>query len=318
MAPSTTEPGVVRSGNPSLMNPGNPVVAVGGETGVQSGGSVIRRMVKVLWASPTTQALLEWADGWFPPLQYVHRRIYEREFARVVPWARRFSGVFATFEEAVRAAPAGKPIGYDNPAAASFLQPSGDLMPSDYPVLFWLQKALAESPTLLDIGGYVGISYYSYRSYVSYPENLEWIIHDVPAVTAAGAEIARREDSRGLSFTTEITSALRPHTVLAAGSLQFIEENFSDLLLRMGALPTNLIVNKTPMTDLPEYVTLQDLGPGVCPYRILNRAKFIQSIESLGYRLVNSWMNVDFNCRIPFHPDRSVPSYSGMYFKVDK
>jgi putative methyltransferase (TIGR04325 family) len=300
------------------MDPVNPVMIVRGEARVQSGVSMIRRMGKAMLASPATQALLEWAEGWLPPLRYLHSRLYEREFARVVPWARRFRGVYTTFQEAIRAAPAGKPVGYDNPAAASFMQPSGALMPSDYPVLFWLQKALAESRTLLDIGGYVGISYYSYRNYIKYPENLEWIIHDVPAVTSAGVEIARHQDSRGLSFTTEITSALRPQTVLAAGSLQFIEQNFSDLLMRMGALPTNLIVSKTPMMDLPEFVTLQDLGPAVCPYRVFNRVKFIQSIESLGYRLVDSWSNIDFNCRIPFHPDRSVPSYSGMYFKADK
>ena len=134
-----------------------------------------------------------------------------------------------------------------------------------------------------------------------YPENLEWIIQDVPAVASAGTEIARNQKSRGLSFTTDITSVLRPHAVLAAGSLQFIEHDFSDLLRRMGALPTHLIVNKTPLTDRPEFVTLQDLGPAVCAYRIFNRAKLVRSIEALGYRLVDSWSNLDFSCRIPFH-----------------
>jgi len=301
-----------------MTNPVNPAMVIGGESKAKSGASGIRRTGKAVLTSPVTQAVLDWVEGWLPPLRYVHKRLYEREFARVVPWARRFWGVYATFEEAMVAAPASKPIGYDNSAAASFLQPSGALMPSDYPVLFWLERALAESPTLLDIGGYVGISYYSYRSYLRYPENLEWIIHDVPAVAAAGIEIAKQQASRGLSFTTEITAALKPHTVLAAGSLQYIEQNFPELLMRMGALPTNLIVNKTPLTDMPEFVTLQDLGPGVCPYRIQNRANFIQSIESLGYRLVDCWSNLDFSCRIPFYPDRSIPMYSGLYFKRGK
>ncbi len=284
----------------------------------ESGASAVRRLGKTLLDSPATRALLEWTESWLPPLRYLHERLYEREFARVVPWARRFRGVYGTFEEAIRAAPASKPVGYDNPDAASFMQASGALLPSDYPVLFWLGKALEESPLLLDIGGYVGISYYSYRNYLNYPENLQWVVNDVPAVTAAGIEIARRQDSRGLSFTAEIGSALSPRTVLAAGSLQFIEQNLSDLLLRMGALPTNLIVSKTPITDLPDFVTLQDLGPAVCPYRIFNRKQFIQSIESLGYRLVDSWANIDFNCRIPFHPDRTVPNYSGLYFRAGK
>ena len=287
------------------------------ETTANSGRNAIWRVGKSLVASPATQALVEWTEGWLPPLRAVHAHFYEREFARVVPWARRFRGAYATFQEAISAAPTGKPVGYDNPGAATFMEPSGSLLPSDYPVLFWLGKAIAELPSLLDIGGYVGISYYSYRNYLTYPENLEWIVHDVPAVTAAGVEIAQHRDSRGLSFITEITSELRPRTVLAAGSLQFMEENFSDLLLRMGALPKNVIVSKTPLTELPDFVTLQDLGPAVCPYKIFNRAKFVQSIEALGYRLVDSWANSDFQCRIPFHPDRSVPSYCGLYFKHD-
>ncbi len=299
------------------MNRASQATVADGVTRTHSGGSAIRRMCKALLASPITQPLLEWTESWLPPVQYLHARLYEREFAKVVPWARRFRGVYATFEEAIRAAPASKPVGYDNPAAASFMQPSGALLPSDYPVLFWLGKALEESPQLLDIGGYVGISYYSYRNYLNYPENLEWVVNDVPAVTAAGREIAKNQDSRGLSFMAEISAALRPRTVLAAGVLQFIEQPFTDLLTRMGALPTHLIVNKTPMTDLSEFVTLQDLGPAVCAYRIFNRANFIHSLESLGYRLVDFWANLDFACRIPFYLDRSVPSYSGMYFKRD-
>jgi putative methyltransferase (TIGR04325 family) len=91
---------------------------------------------------------------------------------------------------------------------------------------------------------------------------------------------------------------------------------FSELLARMAALPANLIIDKTPLTDLPEFVTLQDLGPRVCPYRIFNRARFLQSIELLGYRLVDSWISIDFSSRIPFHPDKHVPSDSGLYFRA--
>jgi len=307
---------MAQSKSRSLTNPDIPAAAGSAKATVRPGAGAFRRIGKALLASPSTQSALEWTEGWLPPLRYLHKRIYEREFARIVPWARRFRGVYSTFEEAVRAAPPGKPVGYDNPGAATFMDTSGPLLPSDYPVLFWLEKVLADSRVLLDIGGYVGISYYTYRKYLQYPENLQWIIQDVPAVTAAGTEIARNQDSRGLSFTTDITPALRPQAVLAAGSLQFIEHDFADLLRRMGALPAHLIVNKTPVTDLPGFVTLQDLGPAVCAYRIFNRAKLVQSVEALGYRLVDSWPNLDFSCRIPFHPDQTIPSYSGMYFKL--
>jgi len=262
--------------------------------------------------------LLGAADAHLPPLRLLHQRLYDRQFARVVPWARRFRGVYATFEEAVRAAPATKPVGYNNPGAAKFMQPSRELSISDYPVLFWLQKCLQESPSLLDIGGYVGISYYSYKRYLDYPDNLEWVIQDVPAVIGAGAEIARNQQSHGLSFVAEVTPALRAQTVLADGSLQFIKESFTDLLMRMGSLPKHLIVSKMPLTDLPDFITLQDLGPAVCPYKIFNRARFIESVEALGYRLVDSWENIELDCRIPFYPEQTVRTYSGLYFQASK
>jgi putative methyltransferase (TIGR04325 family) len=259
---------------------------------------------------------VEWAEARVPLLRSWHEREYEREFARVVPYARRFRGVYATFQDAIGATPGAKPVGYDNPAAATFMEPSGPLWLSDYPVLFWLEKALAESPSLLDIGGYVGISYYSYRKYLPYPENLQWTIYDVPAVTAAGVEIARRENARGLEFTNAIQSSTRAHTVLASGSVQFIETGFADLLSQMTTLPAHLIINKTPLTELADFVTLQDLGPAVCPYWILNRAKFIGSIEGLGYELIDSWSNAELKCEIAFHPAHGVSSYSGLYFRA--
>lgn len=262
------------------------------------------------------KTILEWAGERVPLVRRLYQREYERRFARIVPFARRFRGVYDSFSEAVAAAPPGKPVGYDNPQAATFMPPSGPLWLSDYPVLFWLEKALREAPSLLDIGGYVGISYYSFRQYLQYPENLQWLIYDVPAVARAGAEIAQREPSPGLSFTSTLSSDIQVHTVLACGSLQFIEKGFAELLSELAALPRHLILNKLPLSDVPDYVTLQDLGPAVCPYWIFNRTKFVQSIESLGYRLVDSWTNVEFSCRIPFHSGRNVPSYTGLYFKA--
>jgi putative methyltransferase (TIGR04325 family) len=281
------------------------------------GARRLRRAARSLWDSPVTQTLLGGTGAWLPPMRMLHERLYEREFARVVPWARRFRGVYATFEEATRAAPATKPVGYNNPGAATFMQPCRDLSISDYPVLFWLQRTLQESPTLLDIGGYVGISYYTYQRYLHYPENLTWVIQDVPAVIGVGAEIARREHSP-LLFVAEITSALKCQTVLADGSLQFIEKAFTDLLMQMDSLPKHLIVSKMPLTDLPDFVTLQDLGPAVCPYKIFNRTKFIESVEALGYKVVDSWANSDLGCRIPFYPKHTVPGYSGLYFQSSK
>jgi putative methyltransferase (TIGR04325 family) len=275
-----------------------------------------KRAARARLTTPGVRAVLLEMERWVPLMRSMLRRIYEREFATIVPFARRFRGVYSSFLAATAAAPASKPIGYDNAAAARMMPPTGPVWLSDYPVMFWLHRTLAECPVLLDIGGYTGISYYSYAKYLTYPEDLQWTIYDVPAVAAAGAEIAEREQSRGLRFTTEINRDTNPHTVLACGSLQVSEISFAELLSRMGKLPTHLIINKTPLTDLPDYVTLQDLGPSACPYWIFNRAKFIESIQELGYELIDSWANEELSCRIPFHEDHGVSKYSGLYFKA--
>lgn len=277
---------------------------------LESLANVLKQSARLLEKSP----ILQWMELKVPWLRSLHERQYERRFARLTPFARRFQGVYATFEEAATAAPKSKPVGYDNTAAATLMSHSGPLWLSDYPVLFWLERALIEEPSVLDIGGYVGISYYSFRSYLHYPEELNWLIYDVPAVTQAGIEIARRERSRGLSFTSEINSNMQVHTVLALGSVQFSEQSLPELLSRLAKLPSHLILNKLPLSDVPDFVTLQDLGPAVCPYRIFNRATFIRSVEDLGYRLADRWTNAEFGCEIPFHPDRNVPSYTGLYF----
>jgi len=284
----------------------------------QAEPGAVRRAARALWASHVAQTLLERTEAWIPLVRTLRERVYERQFARVVPWARRFRGVYATFEEAARAAPAAKPVGYNNPGAAGFMEPCRSMSISDYPVLFWLQQALQESSSLLDIGGYVGICYYTYYRYLDHSKDVDWVIQDVPAVVDAGIQIARTRHSPGLSFTTEITSAVKPEIVLAAGSLQVIEKNFTDLLLQMGSRPGHLILTQIPLTHLPDFVTLQDLGPAVCPYKIFNRMEFIKSIEAHGYKLLDSWDNAELDCRIPFHPERSVPSYSGLYFKATR
>jgi putative methyltransferase (TIGR04325 family) len=280
------------------------------------GESFLRRTGKALLRSPAGKYLTEWVERGVPPLRSLHKRLYRREFGRIVPFARRFYGVFDSFEEAIRAVPGSKPIGFDNPDAARLLAPAGPVWLTDYPVMFWLGKALAESPTVLDIGGYVGISYYSFRKYVEYPKDLVWVIYDVPAVAEVGREIALRENSEGLSFISEISPETEAHTVIACGSFQFVDQAPADMIRQLKTLPRHLIINKTPLTERPEFVTLEDLGPSACPYRIFNRRQFIDSIENLGYQLIDSWQNAEFGCEIPFYPEHCVPKYTGLYFRA--
>ncbi len=227
-----------------------------------------------------------------------------------------FHGIYLTMDQARAAAPKSKPLGYDNPETARLYQDEIIVRPGDYPAVLWLGKVLAESSRVFDIGGNIGISFFAFQKYITYPPNIRWIVYDVPAVIAAGEELAKNRPSAGLEFTTGLDDCPCSDIVLAAGSLQYIDWSLAEVLAKLPTRPRHLLINRTPLYNGPSYCTLQRVGPAVCPYRVFNRSEFLQSICSLGYELVDTWGVPDLSCRIPFHPSRTVHSYSGLYFRA--
>jgi putative methyltransferase (TIGR04325 family) len=93
-----------------------------------------------------------------------------------------FWGVFDTFEDAIKAAPSTKSIGYDCAELAQEYQrmlERGDWESSksvvrsfDYPVLYWLEKIVQTSRLdrmdLFDFGGNLGIHFLTYLNYIEF------------------------------------------------------------------------------------------------------------------------------------------------------
>ncbi len=240
---------------------------------------------------------------------------YARSFARRPP--NRFRGVYATFAEAEASIPPGHPIGYDHAALAGLYRLRMDkACQSDYAVLFWLREILRAKPDafVFDFGGHVGVSYHGWRQYLDYQPGLRWLVEDVPAIVKVGAEIAKERPSAGLEFTTDVLDARGCDVLLAAGSLQYVDEPLAALLPRIGPLPRHLIVNKMPLGDGPSFVTVQSTGRAFHPYRIDNRDQFVGSVTALGYRVVDDWTNRETHCEIPFTRGRDLDAYSGYYF----
>ena len=277
---------------------------------------MIKRLAASCLQSSRVKAALDGIERHSALVRNWHNFAYERHFARITPWARDFRGVYGSFAEAMRSAPSGKSIGYDNEAGAKFLPACAALIPSDYPVLFWLRPVMKEGAAIFDLGGYVGISYYSYRGYLPYPSGLRWTIYDVPAVLETGRTLAAGRDSVGLHFTDNLQDANGADVMLALGSLQFIEQPLSELLSALQRPPQHLILNKLPLADGPQFVTLQNMGPSVAPYYIFNRKAYTDSLVSCGYEVVDTWDNAEFACHIPFHPEKYVPRFSGMYLRL--
>jgi putative methyltransferase (TIGR04325 family) len=237
-----------------------------------------------------------------------------------------FWGVFETFEAAIKAAPATKKIGYDCAELAQEYQAMldrGDWEGSksvvrsfDYPVLYWmgqiLQTGTFERLNIFDFGGNLGIHFLAYSKYLNLPSNLSWIICDLPQIVKVGKTAGR--DSR-LSFTTDLELASGSDIFLASGSIQYDR----DIARRIEALerkPQHILINRIGLYAGKQIVTLQNGGRVFYAQYIFNRHEFINSFESIGYKLVDIWEdNVD-SCYIPFHPQVNVPCYHGLYFKL--
>lgn len=192
----------------------------------------------------------------------------------------------------------------------------------DYPVMWWLARALgAGARRILDIGGSVGVHYHAYRSYIDMPEALCWRIVEVPVMVAIGQELAAERGCSALSFTADLQEALAMRGIdiwIAAGALQYMENaRPAELLQRCASMPAHVLLNRVPLYEGDDFVTAQNIGEGCfAPVQVLNRQRFIRDIEALGYTLKDHWQVYERALYLPGHPERSFPSFSGFYFAL--
>ena len=275
-------------------------------------------LAKSILLSPQCKASVDWLEDHLPLLRKWHRFEYDQHFDRVAQWERMFSGVYPNFEATEQAIPAGKIVGFDHLETAVFLGLKTKLLPSDYPVMYWLRELIGPTTRILDFGGYSGISYRAYAPYLHYPDGMEWMVYDVPAVVVVGKKHQSEALSadRHLKFTDRIEDGNCSDVFLASGSLHYCKKNLSDYIQCLSVRPRYLLLSKLPLFAGPSFVTLQNMGPAVTPYRIFNVDEFRREIESLGYQVVDQWSNPDVACYIPFHPDNTVKEFTGMLLSL--
>ncbi|MEA3187644.1 MAG: hypothetical protein QOD99_1474 [Chthoniobacter sp.] len=249
------------------------------------------------------------------PMRALLRLEYEHHFAGLQR-GRLFRGVFKSFDEAAASAPKTRGIGYQQPAAARmYANDFHWIFPSDYPVIFWLSRALEESLVVADFGGNVGISFYSFEKYLRYPCGVKWIVCDVPAVVEEGKKLAGAQGRDALVFTDRFADCDGADVFLASGVLQYLDMPIHQKLRTLSKLPRHLIINRVPLREGEPFVTLQAMGTAFCPYQIFNAAEFIGGLTDLGYELVDRWEAPDFPCEIPFYEKESLRAMSGLYLR---
>jgi putative methyltransferase (TIGR04325 family) len=235
-------------------------------------------------------------------------------------------GIYDTFDQAIAASPQNKKIGYNYPSLAKKYQEmiegnnwenSGEVIRSfDYPVMLWLKCLFDEGCSkIIDLGGNVGIHYYSYASYLKYPDSLEWTICEVPEISKIGRELCTSRGVTELFFTTDLNCLDDKDILIASGSIQYVGD-ITLTLDRYQHKPKHLLINRLPLYDGKQFVTLQNGGEVFYPQFVFNRAKFIANIERIGYELIDIWQDKDDICHIPFDREHSLSSYCGLYARL--
>jgi putative methyltransferase (TIGR04325 family) len=247
--------------------------------------------------------------------QAVRRAVKWRQFNSAFG-RNAFWGVYSTFAEAVAAAPPTKEIGYDHDGPAQMYRPLMDKVePSEYAVLYWLERALPPGGRIFDFGGHVGLKFYAFRSIGAIPPPVKWTVYDVPAVVRSGRDLARNRRETDLSFTETFEDASGVDVFLGLGALQYVEDPLPVWIKRLKAPPRTVILGSMPMVEGERYVTLQNIGTAFCPYLIEDATAVIAGMEGLGYSLRHRWKNLEKRCEISDQPERSVWEYTSLHFE---
>jgi putative methyltransferase (TIGR04325 family) len=257
--------------------------------------------------------------------RYIKETQYKRQFVNDCYGC--FYGVFETFEQAKQVAPKTKSIGYDNAELAQEYQQmlednnwenSGRLVASyDYPVLFWLNSIFNNEGvnTIFDFGGNVGIHFYNYAKYLVYPKDLQWTVCDMPAIVKAGREIADKRSVKNLDFVIDFKDIRSQEIFISSGAIQYVE-NLAKMLLPYHK-PKHLLINRLPLyNNGKQFVTLQNGGKVFYPQYVFNKTEFIESLNNIGYELIDIWEDSQDSCIIPLYPEKSVYFYYGLYLKL--
>lgn len=229
-------------------------------------------------------------------------------------------GVFENFAEGWTAARREKAAGHEDPSEVSVhLQFSKELRPSDYPVLYWLSNINASDLQVFEFGGNVGNLYYSYSGYLRAKRSLTWTVFDIDPVLKEGTRIASERRAEGLKFTDSWSEACGCNVLIASGAFHYWEDTIQAFLDRCPASPEHIFVNRSPVVERgPSFITVQKTQSCAFPCIVRNASEMIEAFETNHYCLVDRWQARELSLRMPLFPDRTVPHYSGFYFRLQK
>ena len=231
-----------------------------------------------------------------------------------------YFGLFDSFDAAREWLPASAEFNHEALADEFIKVRTQQVFAYDYPVIWWLNEAFRRGATrVLDIGGSVGVHYYAYGKYIDMPASLSWRIVEVPVIAAIGRRLAAQRAAAALSFTEDLQEGLRHGNAeiwIASGVLHYMEDaRPGELLERCTERPLHLLLNKLPLYEGEDFVTAQNIGEGCfAPLHVFNRDRFVRGVEAQGYALRDRWAVHERSLYLPGYPERSFPTFTGLYF----
>jgi len=227
-------------------------------------------------------------------------------------------GVFATLEESWSVARRANPAGHEAPGEIPLhFELSKSLRASDYAVLFWLSKIRVEELKVFDFGGNAGNLYYSYLPYLEGEfRRIVWNVFDLPVVMDRGREIAAERGATGLRFANCVEEAADCDVLLVSGALHYWENSVEAFLDQFPRQLRHVILNRTPVHDeQPSFFTVQRTEWCAVPCIVRNAAEIVDAFSARGYTMVDRWPALELSLKLPLFPRRTVPHYSGFYFR---
>ncbi len=204
-------------------------------------------------------------------------------------------GAYSTrSEEAQKSSPPGKPIGYDNQAAADlYLERTRRVYASDYPVMFWLEKLFQSgAKSVFEFGGHIGVAYYGYRKCRQLSPGLKWCVHDVPAVMARGrgsqSSWIRTSSSRSPIATPVRTASM---CISRPARSSITPKTLAEMLAELKVLPRYVLLNLIPLHPSATFYTVQSMMTSYSPYRVSQYGKYMEELVKLGYTQRDGWEN---------------------------
>ena len=227
-----------------------------------------------------------------------------------------FRKVFPSFVAAQTCATKYIPSGHEHPDEIRYhTSISGTVRESDYPVLFYLAPLVSELQSVFDFGGNVGNLFYAYESKLKFPESLTWTVYDLPMKKPLGEKLALDRCEPRVRFATSRAEASGCDVFIASGSLHYFEEPLHEILRPLKLLPKHVFANRTPCSAGPDIITVQDNHSYLVPCKLHCRPTLITGMAALGYELQSEWPVHERRLTVPTHPDLSMRTYSGFYFR---